>query len=695
MKKFLPYFKLLLPVKGYFFIAIIAGIIYGVATGFGLPFMTAKIFPLIFSSEQKGITLYMKSAAPEDQTSEVKRMLNFSEKNDDEHLKFTDVNEFPIIQRLYYISEDIEQPTEVPPNSILNTLGTISTNGVELNFTKLYLQNEDQSLKPVEPFLYLSKGGGKYQKVDKSDFKRDNTKILLAVLMLPAVFLIRGIAGFINNYFINYCGQHVLESIRANVFAKLQSLDLAYFQKKGTGDLMTRFLVQTTRLQTVITSASNSLIREPVALVAAIGALIYLSIQNKAAIFILICLGVIPICILPVRKFAGLMLKKLKEESMGEIKIGAHLQENIAGARDIRSFNLEEREKATFHALLVSYFKQRMKMVKYKGFIAPSVEIITATGVSLAIFYSAQHGMTLETVIPLIVALYMSYEPAKKLAGLQTQLVMGQRAIEMMDEILETEEEVKDPENPKPLPELSGGIHFDRVTFRYNTGKPALKNITTQINPGEVVALVGPSGAGKSTFTHLISRTYEITKGEIFFDQCDVTEHKLSDLRAQVAVVSQSPYLFDDTIKNNIRLGKLDATDAEIILAARRANCLQFIQKLPNGFDTKCGENATLLSGGQKQRLAIARAFLKDAPILILDEATSSLDAESVQTVQTALAELVKGRTTLLIAHRFSSIKIAKRILVFDSGSIVADGSHTNLLKSSSLYKKLYLKQNI
>jgi len=678
MKKFLPYFKLLLPVKWRFILALVAGVVYGLASGFGLPFMSAKVFPLIFSSEQKGISLYLKETGANGKHHMAKKITDFSS-----------------IESLYYKKEPTSDITPLPETSSLNTRGEIEVDGSKIQTESLYYKTDQQEYKAVEPFLYLKKSEGKYQKItDLDETKKDNT-LLYAVLLLPGVFLIRGVAGYVNNYYISYCGQFVLERIRSMVFCKLQALDLAYFQKMGTGDLMTRFLVQTTRLQNVITSTSNSLIKEPVALLSALGALIYLSVQNKASIFILFSVAIIPICVIPVRKFSSIMLKKLRGEAKGEIKIGSHLQENIAGARDIRSFNLEDREINIFHGLLAGFFKQRMKMTKYKGLVMPTVEIITATGVSVAIFYSAKNGMSLETVIPLIVALYMSYEPVRKLSGLQTQLVFGQLAIEMIDKILNREEKVKDPENPKALPDLKGGITFDDVVFKYDTGKPALRKISVAVKPGEVVALVGPSGAGKSTFTHLISRTYEITKGKIYFDEHDVTEHRLADLRSQVAVVSQSPYLFDDTVKNNIRLGKLDATDEEIMVAADQANCLEFIQKLPNGIDTVCGENATLLSGGQKQRLAIARAFLKDAPILILDEATSALDAESEQVIQSALSKLVKGRTTFIIAHRFSSIQIAERILVFDSGKIKSDGSHEELMASSNLYKELYHKQSI
>ncbi len=678
MKKFLPYFKLLLPVKGKFIIAIIAGIIYGLASGFGLPFMTAKVFPLLFQSKQEGLTISVKEL-----------------KGKKEHHTISTLTDFSTQKKIFYQSSEFQEPQPLQQGVTIDIDGNLTLNQQVIEYESLFYSHSERGLIEISPNLFVKKSDGKFQDISKIQFSRNNKQLLLAVLMLPCVFLIRGVAGFINTYYITYCGQYVLEEIRSNVFRKFQKLDLSFFQRNGTGDLMTRLMVQTTRLQEMLTSSSNDIIKQPVSFLSALAALIYLSIQNKATIFILISLTVIPICIIPVRRFSKMMLKKMRKGAAGENQLGNCIQENITGARDIRSFNLESREISKFQTILGKYFTHIMGMTKYRAMLPPAVEVITALGVSLAIFYSAKYGMTLETVIPLIIALYMSYEPMKRIAVLQNKLVFGGVAIEMLEKILHEKEKIQDPETPKPLPLLQGDISFKDVTFRYDTGTPALTNVNTTIQRGEVVALVGPSGAGKSTFTHLISRTYEITKGQIFFDTFDVTQHRLSDLRAQVSVVSQDPYLFNDTIKNNILLGKLDATEQEVEQAAKRANCYDFIQKLPKGFDTICGEKATLLSGGQRQRLAIARAFLKDAPILILDEATSALDAESEQIVQAALAKLVKGRTTLIIAHRFSSIQIATRILVFDQGSIVSDGQHEDLIINSPLYNDLYLKQHI
>lgn len=676
MKKFLPYFKLLLPVKWKFAIAIIAGIIYGLASGLGLPLMTAKVFPLLFASDSKGITV----AAQVDSIEEAYHPLSTLEK-------------FPIVNSLFYSTVNEPQPQPLPEGTSIEAGGKLWHDGSPLSFKRLYYQDEAQQFISLKPDIYSQGSDGKYQKITSSDFKRDTLTLILGVLMLPAVFLIRGVAGYINTYYVTYCGNFVLEKLRDNVFGKLQRLDLAFFQRSGTGDLMVRLMTEAARLQQMLTSASNDAIKQPVTFLSAVATLIYLSIQNKASIFILICIVIVAICIFPLRILTKKMLNKMRKGAVGEGAIGNALQENIVGAREIRSYNLEQKEIARFSDLQGKFYKLILGMTKYRAMVTPSVEIITALGISVAIFYSAQYGMTLEKVLPLIAALYMSYEPLKRIAMLQNQLVLGGVAIERLEQILDTPETIIDPENPKTLPPLQGGIRFKEVLFQYDTGEPALKNINVNIEPGEVVALVGPSGAGKSTFTHLISRTYEITQGKVFFDNHNVTEHKLSELRAQVSVVTQDPYLFNESVESNIRMGKLDATDEEIRQAAKLAHCTEFIDQLPDGYQTIVGEKATRLSGGQRQRLAIARAFLKDAPILILDEATSALDAESEQAVQGALEQLVKGRTTLIIAHRFSSIQIATRILVFDDGQITGDGNHDTLINDHHLYQELYRKQ--
>ena len=692
MKKFIPYFKLLIPVKWRFALAISAGIIYGVASGFGLPFMTYKVFPILFSSDSQGVVVAVKSKPIDvDGLSTI----NFK-KYKAEHFDLGVQEDFALPGKLFRKEADSAYKT-LPEGSRYHSDGYVELpDQSRISLGELFFEKEGE-YRALDNSLYLKNSKGEYNIVASGESIAPNKWTLFwSVMMLPGVFLIRGVFGYINTYQITYCGSFVLEQIRSKTFRKMQRLDLAFFQRHGSGDLMTRLMTEAARLQQMLTAASNDLIKQPVTFLGALAALIWLSIQQKEVIFILICLGIIPVMIFPLRKLTKRMLDRMRKGAIGEGELGNRVQENLMAVRDIRSFNLEDREVSRFENALQGFFRMMMKMTKYRALVTPTVEVITAAGISLAIFMSSQNGLTLEKVLPLIMALYMSYEPLKRMGQLQNQLVLGAVAIERIEGILNAPEGVKDPVNPKPLPPIEGAISFKDLTFNYEQGQkgmPALDQINVEIKPDEVIALVGPSGAGKSTFTHLISRTYEFNDGELLFDGHDVHEHRLHDIRGQVSVVSQDPYLFNESVMNNIRLGRLDASEAEIREAARLAHCQDFIDELPQKYETVVGEKATRLSGGQRQRLAIARAFLKNAPILILDEATSALDAESEQAVQGALEQLVKGRTTLIIAHRFSSIQIATRILVFDKGRIAGDGTHEELMQTLPLYQELYSKQ--
>jgi ATP-binding cassette, subfamily B, bacterial MsbA len=329
-----------------------------------------------------------------------------------------------------------------------------------------------------------------------------------------------------------------------------------------------------------------------------------------------------------------------------------------------------------------------MKVVKYRQAISPSVEIVAATGFALALYFGVREGMTQKDFMALGTALFMAYEPIKKLGVINTLFRQADAAIERLEFILHEPDSILDPASPKPFRTPQQAIRFENLSFAYDD-EPVLREVNLEIPIGKVIALVGPSGAGKSTFASLIPRFYDPQSGRITLDGTDLREFTKKDLRSHIAVVPQMPSLFVGTIEENIRIGRLDATDAEVIEAARKAHADEFIRTLPDGYQTQVGERGDQLSGGQRQRIAIARAFLRDAPILILDEATSALDSESEAMVQHALAELVKGRTTFIIAHRFSTITIADRILVFEGGRIVADGSHEQLRAGNAIYQSM------
>jgi subfamily B ATP-binding cassette protein MsbA len=334
-----------------------------------------------------------------------------------------------------------------------------------------------------------------------------------------------------------------------------------------------------------------------------------------------------------------------------------------------------------------------MKVAKYAQSLTPAIEVISSIGISITFIYAYQVHIPLESFLAIIFALYICYDPIKKLGALNNELKRGEVSLERLEEVLNEPLTIEDPPNPKPVDRLKGDVVFNDVTFAYVPGQPALRDVSIRIPRGTVCALVGPSGAGKSTFANLVPRFYDVNFGSVTIDGIDIREMRLADLRRNIAIVSQEPVLFNDTIYNNLLFGRLDATREEVEQAARNAFAHDFIMSLPEGYQTLAGERGNKLSGGQKQRIALARAFLRHAPILILDEATSALDSESEAFIQMALRNLMVDKTVLIIAHRFSTIRDASMILVFNDSKIAAHGSHSALYESNPLYKTLYDRQ--
>ncbi|HEY1791693.1 MAG TPA: ABC transporter ATP-binding protein [Opitutaceae bacterium] len=518
-------------------------------------------------------------------------------------------------------------------------------------------------------------------------------KVVLWAAAIPAAFLVRALGGYLNSYFAQHAGIRILEAVRGDYFAKLQVLPLSFVQGESTGDLISRGMADTAQLQSTLSILASDGFRQPVMLLSAMAALAWFAFTSRGVPLVLISFLILPLAIFPVR-FVGKKVLKRAHELQGHLgSVTGHFAENLSAAREVRAYGLEKRESDRFSALTRDLVRSQTKIAKYSQAITPAIEFIAAAGIAVTLVYSRVAGIDESTFVAICTALYMSYDPVKRLGALNNEMKRGQAAIDRLEVILNAPVTIRDPEQPVDVGRLRGDIAFEGIEFEYKPGKPVLWDVSTRIPAGTACALVGPSGAGKTTFINLVPRFYEAASGRITIDGIDIRSMRLADLRRNIAVVSQEPILFNDTIYNNLLLGRPGATRGEVEEAARDANAHDFISGLPLGYETIVGERGALVSGGQRQRLAIARAFLRNAPILILDEATSSLDSESEAAIQAALEKLLVGKTALIISHRFSTIRNASMILLFDSGRIVATGAHQALHSENSLYRSLYDRQ--
>ena len=518
-------------------------------------------------------------------------------------------------------------------------------------------------------------------------------ELIGASLYLPVVFIVRGVSGYFNSYLTQFVGVRVLEALRLDYFAKLQRLPLAFFQRNSSGDLIARGLNDTNQLQTVISLIANDLIKQPATLLGALGFLIYLGMTAKGAPLVLLSIGIIPLTVLPIHFVARRIVQKAKNMAMQAGAITDRFAENLSAVKEIRAFGLEEMEARRFAAASSLMVRAQMKVAKYALLLSPSIEFISAAGISITFFYAYRASVQLETFLAIVAALVACYDPVKRLGAINTELRRGAASLDRLEEVINAPLDIDDPAHPVAVDKLQGAIEFRHVSFAYKDDALALRDISAAIPAGTICALVGPSGAGKSTFANLVPRFFDASAGAIAIDGIDVRAMRVADLRRNIAIVSQDPMLFNDTIYNNILFGRLSATRAEVEQAAKDAFAHDFIVGLKNDYETLVGERGGQLSGGQRQRIALARAFLRHAPILILDEATSALDSESEAYIQQALQKLMRDKTVLIIAHRFSTIRDATTILTFNEGRIVAHGSHAELYASSELYKSLYDRQ--
>jgi subfamily B ATP-binding cassette protein MsbA len=504
-------------------------------------------------------------------------------------------------------------------------------------------------------------------------------------LLIPLVMVLRGIFSYLNVYYLAWVSLRVLRDIRTQLFAHLMSQSLDFFNREKTGKLMSRVMSDTRVTQNALTSISGDIIKDPIAVMMQIGVLV--AIDWK---FSLTTLVLFPLCIIPVVVFGRKVRSAGKAEEKESAQMSIILQETFAGVRVIKSFARESYQAEQFARSSDTQCQNSLRVRRSSDIVQPLIESVSAFGVVLAMVYVYYYDISFIKFAALCGGIFMLYQPVKNLSRLPMLMQKCMVSAVNVFELMETKPSIVDRPGAIVLGRSEGRIDFEKVSFDYGSDKAAVQDVTLQIEPGKKYALVGASGAGKSTILSLIMRFYDPQKGIVRIDGHDLRDVAQHSLRETLGMVTQETFLFHDTIYENIRYGRLDATREEIIAAAQSAFAHDFILAQPDGYETIVGDKGCMLSGGQQQRLAIARALLKNAPFLLLDEATSALDSESERMVQAALERLAEGRTVVAIAHRLSTILNSDCIVVMDHGRIVATGRHDELLQKSDLYRSLY-----
>lgn len=518
--------------------------------------------------------------------------------------------------------------------------------------------------------------------------EKDQAIFVLLPFGIILLFIIRGACRYVNDYFIRTAGQLAVQDVRNQIYRNNMFLGLRFFNGNPTGVLMSRVLNDVTIMQNSVASVITGFFRDGFSALSLLAVVFYRNWELAIISFI-----VIPLTVYPAQKI-GKRIKNLSrqsQEKMGDIS--SILQETFSGIKVIKAFGLEEREIVKFFNANRRFYFFTRKSIKYEALSTPVMEFITSFGIAGVIWIGGNNvingKMSAPEFFSFIAAMALMYNPIKKLINAYNLMQQSAGAAERVFEIIDEQPEITDEPGAVPLGRAQGNVEFRDVSFRYDD-EAVLNRVSLTAGKGEIIALVGPSGSGKTTLVSLIMRFYDVSEGSILIDGVDIRTIRMADLMRQIALVDQETVLFNDTIANNIRYGRSDAGDDDVEAAARAAFAHDFIMEMPEGYETNIGDRGVRLSGGQRQRLCIARAILKDAPILILDEATSALDTESEQMVQGALNNLMANRTTFVIAHRLSTILHADRILVLEDGVIRESGNHEQLLAVGGLYKKLY-----
>ena len=531
--------------------------------------------------------------------------------------------------------------------------------------------------------------------LDSVFIARDQGALPWVAFAVLVTFAVKGGATFGQAVLMTSVGQRIIAGMQNEMFAHLMRADLALFQDTATGRLVSRFTNDVNMLRAAVSTALTGIGKDTLTVVSLIAVMFYQDWLLAAVSSV-----VFPLAIMPIVKI-GRRMRKVSSNTQQQM--GAFttlLAETFQGARHVKAYGMEEYEKGRAALAIEEVYRLACKAARTRSLIHPIMESLGGVAILLVILYGGTQvisgAKTTGQLFAFITALLLAYEPMKRLAQLNANLQEGLAAASRVFEMLDEKPAIVDRPGAHQLGVIKGAIRLEGVRFAYRSGDkdvPALNGVTIDIAGGKRIALVGPSGAGKSTVLNLIPRFYDVTEGRVLIDGQDVRDVTLASLRAKIALVSQEMELFDDTVRTNIAYGRVGAGEADIIAAARGASAHDFIMRLPNGYDTHVGGRGLKLSGGQRQRVAIARAMLKDAPILLLDEATSALDTESERQVQEALRALMRGRTTLVIAHRLSTVVDADLIYVLDGGRVIESGSHGELLARGGAYARLYAMQ--
>ena len=525
--------------------------------------------------------------------------------------------------------------------------------------------------------------------IDDVLMSKDMVMLNLIAAGILVVMFTRGVFYYGQSYLVSYVGQRVIIDVRSVLFRKFQRMPLSYYDKQQTGTVMSYITNDVAVMQSAIVDNLIELVTESSILIGSLAMMLYLDWKLS-----LLTLMTIPLVAIAMKIFG----RKLKRSSTviqeRAAEITSLLQESISAIRVVKSFVRESYETKRFEEQNWRNFQAAMKNVKLSSLLTPTVEFLAAIAVTFIVWFGGYEVVN-EVITAGELVAFLTYavnlaNPVKRLSKVYAAIQKAMAAADRVFAVMDLDEKITDVPNAKPLPSIKGKVEFKDVTFSYKDGQPALEHISLKAEPGQMIALVGPSGSGKSTIANLIPRFYDVDSGVITIDDHDIRQVTADSLREQIGLVPQETMLFSTTVMENIRYGRLEATDEEVIEAAKAANAEEFIKELPEGYDTKLGERGLNLSGGQRQRLAIARAILKNPRVLILDEATSALDTESEKIVQDALDNLMVGRTSFVIAHRLSTIFNADQIFVVENGHLREHGTHEELLAAGGLYSNLY-----